>query len=306
MSVLLFLSVLFVNGDAPQKSAAQKYTIYPDGSSEKTTLVKVVEDFIKRDVVFLGEEHDNTVGHNFQLDAIRALHKKRPDIVISMEQFERDTQGMLNDYLKGRMGEADFLKKSRPWKNYKEHYRAIIEFAKENKIDVIASNVPRSIASLISKGKEPSQQEKLFCPRETSAPKDKYWEIFVDVMGSHLGAGEEGAMERFYRSQCCKDDGMAEAITDYLDTHPHRKPLVIHLCGKFHSDYGLGTAQRVLMRKPLLHIGVVTMESVEDLEKVEFKELKDRGHYAVIVPKEKKKKKPTAITKTSGKIEAKK
>lgn len=296
MSVLLFVSVFFVNVDV-----ARNYTLYRVGTSEKTTLEKVVEDFAKRDVVFLGEEHDNTVGHQFQMDVIRALHKKRPDIVISMEQFERDVQGILNDYFKGRLSEADFLKKSRPWKNYKQHYRAVIEFAKENKIDVIASNIPRSIAKIISEGKEPSRQEKLFCPRETSAPKDKYWEIFVDVMGSHVGADEEGAMERFYRSQCCKDDGMAEAITDYLVTHPHRKPLVIHLCGKFHSDYGLGTAQRVLMRKPLLHIGVVTMESAEDPAKVKLDELKGRGHYAVIVPKEKKKKKPKVKAKTKTK-----
>jgi len=306
MSVLLFFAVLLVNDDSTQKDVAHSYSLYDVKTSKKTALAKIVDDFAQRDVIFLGEEHDNSVGHRFQLEAIRALHKKRSDIVISMEQFERDTQGMVDDFLKGRMSEVEFLKKSRPWKNYKQHYRAIIMFAKENKIDVIASNVPRSIASLISKGEKPSRQEKIFCPRETSAPKDRYWDIFVGVMGSHGGTGQKGAMERFYRSQCCKDDGMAEAITDYLDTHPHRKPLMIHLCGKFHSDYGLGTAQRVLLRKPLLHIGVVTMESVEDPTKVKLDELKDRGHYAVVVPKEKKKKKAKVVTKTAAKVETKK
>lgn len=281
--LLVFLAVLLPASPTPE--------IRSQSNGKTLTVEQLAEDLAKRDVVFLGEEHDNTAGHTLQLQIIRALHKLRPDLVISMEQFERDTQGALDDYLKGRIDEAAFLKQSRPWSNYKKHYRAIVEFAREKKLDVIAANVPRRIAKDVSNGKQPTRADAQFCPRTTTAPKDRYWELFVEVMQSHGGAGKPGAMERFYKSQCCKDDAMAEAITDYLVQHPHRKPLVVHLCGKFHSDYGLGTAMRVLTRKTLLHVGVVTMEAADDVGKVKFADWKDRAHFALLVPQEKRKKK---------------
>lgn len=287
MSVLLLMTVLI-----PSPTPADAGCVF-DLSSGKTVDVRALAaELSRRDVVFLGEEHDNTVGHRMQLEIIQSLHKLRPDLVVSMEQFERDTQGCLNDYLKGRIDENVFLKQSRPWKNYTRHYRPIVEFARENKLDVIASNIPRPIAALISKGKEPSLQDRMFCPRVSTAPKDRYWELFVETMGAHGGTSKPGTMERYYKSQCAKDDAMAESITDYLAKHSHRKPLVVHLCGKFHSDYGQGTALRVLTRKPLLQTGVVTMEATADGSKTKIDDFKPRGHFLLVVPKEPSAKKP--------------
>ena len=281
--ILMLLAVL------PPTSAPE---IHSRETGKSVTVAQLAVDLAKRNVIFLGEEHDNTAGHKLQLQILQALHKLRPDLVVSMEQFERDTQGVLDDYLKGRIDEPAFLKQARPWSNYRKHYRAIVEFAREKKLDVIASNVPRRIARVIAKGEEPPRADAMFCPRTTTAPKDRYWELFVDVMTSHGGTGKPKEMERYYKSQCCKDDAMAEAVTDYLTRHPHRKPLIVHLCGKFHSDYGLGTAMRVLTRRPLLHIGVVTMEAVDDVSKVKNADWRDRAHFALIVPKEKSRKKP--------------
>jgi uncharacterized iron-regulated protein len=281
---LFFLIAAFVPTTSP--------VIFDLSTGSAVDVKTMAAELARRDVVFLGEDHDNTVGHRLQLEIIQSLYKLRPDLVISMEQFERDTQGVLNDFLKGRIDEKTFLKQSRPWKNYKKHYRPIVEFARENKLDVIAANVPRPIASLIAAGKEPSLADRAFCPRVTTAPKDRYRELFVEVMNSHGGTTKPESMELYYKSQCCKDDAMAESITDYLTRHPHRKPLIVHLCGKFHSDYGLGTALRVQTRKPLLQTGVVTMEPTEDCTKVKADEFKSRGHYLLVVPKEANKQKP--------------
>lgn len=287
--------MLLVAAVIPSTSQGGSSVVFDLSNAKAVDVQSLAAELARRDVVFLGEEHDNTAGHRLQLEIIQALHKLRPDLVVSMEQFERDTQGCLDDYLKGRIDEGAFLKQSRPWKNYRRHYRPFVEFARENKLDVIASNVPRPIAKLISAGQEPSLADRMYCPRVTTAPKDRYWELFVEVMSAHAGTNKPDAMERFYKSQCCKDDTMAESITDYLAKHSHRKPLVVHLCGKFHCDYGQGTAIRVLTRKPLLQTGVVTMESVEDVSKAKPAELKSRGHYVLVVPKEPKKKKPAKV-----------
>ena len=283
MSVLLFLAAL-----AQKTSQADSPVILDLSTGRSIGVQMLAADLARRDIVFLGEEHDNSAGHRQQLQIIKALHKIRKDVVISLEQFERDTQGALDDYLKGRIDEHAFLKQARPWKNYRRHYRPIVEFARENKLDVIASNLPRPIAKLISSGKRPSLSDRQFCPRATSAPKDRYWELFVDVMKSHGGTNKPGALENYYRAQCCKDDAMAESITDYLAAHPHRKPLVVHLCGKFHSDYGQGTALRVLLRQPLLQTAVISMEPAKDRSKVRAAEFKSRAHYLLVVPQEPK------------------
>ena len=54
---------------------------------------------------------------------------------------------------------------------------------------------------------------------------------------------------------------MAESIVDHL-ANSDGEPLVVHICGKFHSDSRLGTVARVAERDPSLRIGVVTMESM--------------------------------------------
>jgi hypothetical protein len=100
-----------------------------------------------------------------------------------------------------------------------------------------------------------------------------------------------------YEAQCLKDDTMAESIVGYLNARPYRRPLVVHVNGKFHSDYGLGTVSRVLARRPLTRTAVITMESMDlanrDAKKVQ--EVLGRAHYALIVQAEAKKPMPTAV-----------
>src|SRR5262249_6931019 len=121
-----------------------------------------------------------------------------------------------------------------------------------------------------------------FMPRATTAPLDRYWELFSETMKGHPGA--EGAVERMYRAQCAKDDAMAEGVADYLATNPHRQPLVIHCNGNFHSDYGLGTAARLAQRAPLAQAAVVSMIAVPDVARADVTNERMRAHYLLVVP----------------------
>ena len=121
-----------------------------------------------------------------------------------------------------------------------------------------------------------------FLPRLTTAPLDRYWELFAKEMKGHPGA--DGAMERMYRAQCAKDDAMAEAIANYLGTNPHRQPLVIQCNGSFHSDYGLGTATRLASRTPLAQLAIITMLAVPDVAKADVTDACKKAHYLLVVP----------------------
>lgn len=225
----------------------------------RVSLEDLVADVSTYDVVFLGEEHDNDVGHLQQLLILKMLHSEHPALVLSMEMFERDVQETLDDYLAGTIDEEEFLADSRPWGNYRTHYRPLVEYAKKHGLRVIAANVPRSLAGKVSSEGVEAVVGDPHAARQTSAPKDEYWTAFQAAMEGHGGV-DETTIYRYYQSQCLKDDTMAEAIVDVIQASDP-PPFVVHVNGKFHSDARLGTAARVSWRMPSLRIAVVSMDT---------------------------------------------
>jgi uncharacterized iron-regulated protein len=285
---LLFLSVPFVADARSEEPAFAPFLVRIQDETEVS-----IPDFAKlasgTDVLVLGEEHDSDGAHQLQLEIIQELINSGQNIAISMEMFERDCQGALNEYLADRIDEPTFLKKSRPWKNYADHYRPIIELAKQHRLPVIASNTPRNIASKVSKGESIESSLSPFHARKTSAGKDLYWENFINAMKGHGGMEDSDAGRLFFEAQCLKDDTMAESITDFLATHSHRPVLVVHLCGKFHSDYGLGTVSRILTRNTLTRVTVVSTERLDE-RNVDIDDVIGRAHYVMVVPQNVEKK----------------
>ncbi|HEV8066303.1 MAG TPA: ChaN family lipoprotein [Planctomycetaceae bacterium] len=257
---------------------APAYRLIHSRTGKELTLMELADELAMRDVVYFGELHDNVAGHQVYAQLAKLLANRRPDFVLSMEMFERDVQGVVNDYLRGRIDEAAFLRHSRPWKEYARDYRPLVELTRERKLDVIAGNLPRPVAGKVA-SKEGSMSP--FLPRATTAPLDRYWDLFGEAMKGHPGA--DGAVERMYRAQCAKDDAMAEGIADYLATNPHRQPLVIHCNGNFHSDYGLGTAARVAQRAPLAQAAIISMIAVPDVARADVTNDRKRAHYLLIV-----------------------
>lgn len=293
-SLCLILSQLTVN-------PTPTFRIIHARTGNELTLSQLADELATKDVVYFGELHDNVVGHEAYAELARLIVDRRSDTVLSMEMFERDTQGVLNDYLRDRIDETAFLKHSRPWKDYARDYRPLVELAKARKLDVVAGNLPRSVASKVA-SKEGSTSP--FLPRRTSAPIDRYWELFVEAMKDHPNS--DGAVERMYRSQCAKDDAMAEGIADYLSANPHRDPLVIHCNGNFHSDYGLGTAARVAQRVPMAQQAIITMIAVPDVTKADLSSHRKKGHYLLVAPKPPEKPKAEPATPGPAKTAEKK
>jgi uncharacterized iron-regulated protein len=159
-------------------------------------------------------------------------------------------------------------------------------------MDVLAANIPRPVAAKYVSSDNPIAP---FKPRSTSAPQDRYWDLFKESMKQHPGMASGGPpVEGMYRAQCAKDDAMAESIAEYLESHPHRKPLVVHRCGNFHCDYGLGTVARLLQREPLLQVGVVSMAAVTDVNHPDLAKQLRKAHYLLPVPAVAKKDEPKA------------
>ena len=257
-------------------------------SDHSKSVGEVATALAQADVVVLGEQHDSDAVHRTHQELLRALHGRRPNLVLAMEMFERDVQTVLLQYVSGLIDEETFLAKARPWPNYKTDYRPFIEFAKQNSLVVLAANAPRPLATKVSKEGVASVAGNPDVARETTAPEDEYWDAFVTTMGTHGGMLGEDAMKRFYAAQCLKDDTMAESIVDYLKERKERgdHPLVVLVCGQFHSDYRRGTVARIQSRMPAADIRVLSSEAVEDLHANTYESNRAVADYVVVVEKQ--------------------
>jgi uncharacterized iron-regulated protein len=238
------------------------------------------------DVLFLGEQHDDPGTHRLEAATLEGLARRRGNIVVAMEMFERDVQPLLDNYLAGQAQEHDFYTGSRPWPRYITDYRPLVELARSSKWPVIASDVPRRLASLVSRRglkiilDSISATDRAFAAHDVICPHDDYFARFAKTMAdmpSHSGdstkesAAEKAAtIERIYQAQCIKDETMGESVANAYTAAPPRA-LVVHVNGAFHSDYGLGTAERVKRRLPGNRVVVVSFVPMKDLDKVDEK-----------------------------------
>ena len=249
----------------------------------RVDLEQMADHLAGYDVVFLGEEHDNDVGHRLQLELTELLLERRGELVVSLEQFERDAQDQLDLYLRGAIDEQRFLANARPWGNYAEHYRPVVELARERGLKVVAANAYRPLASRVSKQGLASVAGDPRVAAWVDAGPGAYRDKFTALMGGH--AESMGArMGRFFAAQCLKDDTMAESIARLFPPGDPDPPLVVHWCGRFHSDEYLGTVERLARRRGNLSLAVVSMVSEGSQTRELTEEERGLGDYVWLVP----------------------
>jgi uncharacterized iron-regulated protein len=245
----------------------------------------------RADVVFLGEQHNDPGTHRLQLGVLEGVARRRTGpVVLALEMFERDAQAVLDSYLAGTLDEPTFLAGARPWPNYAADYRPLVEFARERNWPVVAGNVPRRLAQVVSRRGLAAvdslpEADRALIAAQLSCPRDEYWTRFRDVMGDMSGHGMQITPEqatamawRMYEAQCVKDETMGEAIAQAVAAH---NTLVVHANGSFHSDYRLGTADRAKKRLPRARISVVSFVPVADLDAADGKSRRKLGDYVV-------------------------
>jgi uncharacterized iron-regulated protein len=129
----------------------------------------------KTAVVLLGELHTDVDHHNWQLHTLAALHGRGGNIVIGFEAFPRRLQSVLNDWVEGKLTDQAFLKASewgQVWGYDAGFYMPLFQFARLNRIPMIALNVERSLVARVGReGWEavpPSEREGLSDPAPAS------------------------------------------------------------------------------------------------------------------------------------------
>ena len=228
------------------------------------------------DVLFFGEEHNDSVAHYLQFEILKEFYNTFGDrSTLSMEMFESDCQMVLDEYLQGLIREKNFIKEARAWSNYR-NYRPMIEFAKENKLKVIAANAPARYVNMASrKGlnslNELSESAKAFLP---PLPYDTatgaYYEKFSSLMSDSKNEGAKSKKDstsktksmapngprHVLHSQSLWDASMAYSISKVFVKNADAK--VLQLNGRFHSDEGFGIVTQLKKYNPKLRILIIS------------------------------------------------
>ena len=291
---LLAIILLGLSLSTFAQSSYTPHRVYDTKHKRFTDFEAMAAELAKADVVFFGEQHDDTATHRLEIALLEGIARRRPNVIVALEMFERDTQKLIDDYLSNKITEAEFLKDSRPWKNYQPDYKPLIEFAKAKGWKVIAGNIPRRYASVVFKGgleavDKLSETERKLIAQKFSCPTDDYFKRFKETMSDHPGDTspkmDEALIGKMYQAQCVKDETMAESIATAAQASP--QALVIHYNGAFHSDFHLGTAARAKQRLSKSNVKVVSALPVENLDSVTPDNDKKRGDYLIFTLKPK-------------------
>jgi uncharacterized iron-regulated protein len=244
----LFLLLVFLFSGYYNTTQAQQYKIYSTAKQQQISIADIISDMRKADVLFFGEEHDDSTGHAVEYVILKGLVQKYPGkVALSMEMFETDCQTVLNEYLKGYIREKSLISDARTWPNYTD-YRPMVELAKLEGLPVIAANSPARYTHMATANGLNSLRQldstglSYLPPLPIDTATGAYHKKFTDLMG-----GEMPGMH-MYQAQNLWDATMAWSIAKFSKAHPAFK--IMHINGGFHSEEKLGTVSQLKKYAP--------------------------------------------------------
>ncbi len=240
------------------------YVMY-NSKGKKVSYKKMIKVLKGADVLLFGEYHNNPISHWLQLEVTKDLDQSR-DLVLGAEMIEADNQDELDQYLKGEIDAKAFDTLARLWPNYYTDYAPLVDYAKDNKLQFVAANVPRRYASMVYHGgfdtlNTLSDEEKSWIA-PLPIPYDKNLPGYVkmiEMMGGHGG-------DNLPKAQAIKDATMAHFILKYFKAGQ----LFIHYNGTYHSDDYEGIQWYLKKQNPELNcktISTVSQANVKQLAK---------------------------------------
>lgn len=260
-------------GFSQDKKAYQLF----DAKGKKTTYKKLLKASEKSELVLFGEYHDNPISHWLQLELTQDLHKIK-SLVLGAEMIERDNQKELNQYLSGEINQKAFDTLARLWNNYKTDYKPLVDFAKENKLKFIATNIPRRYASMVYRGGFEALDTLSASQKDWIVPLPVKYDASLSQYQKMLEMAQGHGGDNLPKAQAIKDATMGCSILQ--NSEPNS--IFIHYHGSYHSDFYEGIYWYVKQEKPEMKIVTIATVSQQDLSKLE-KEHIGRADFILVV-----------------------
>jgi len=252
------------------------FVIY-NSNGKKVSYKKMMKHLVKSDVVLFGEYHNNPISHWLQLEVTTNLNNSR-ELILGAEMIEADNQTPLNDYLSGKINRKGLDTLARLWGNYKTDYAPLVDFAKENQLPFIATNVPRRYASMVYKKGMNSLDSLTAGEKAWMAPLPFPFDIELPTYKAILDMMGDNPNPDFVKAQAIKDATMAHFIlANYKANH-----LFIHFNGAYHSDFYEGILWYLKGENEDLNYATMTTVSQDNINKL-LAENKNRADFIICV-----------------------
>lgn len=235
-SIAVLVLMVLSMSDAFAGSAALRLK-----DSKEVAFETMIDDAATARAIFIGEVHDNTFHHSMQLDVVRALHQRKAGMAIGLEMFQTDSQQALDDWVAGKLTEEQFKLLYAPnWSFGWELYRDIFLFARDNRIPMVALNIPKQIVSKVARQGFASlsdEDRKNLPPGISCELKSTYTRLLEMAFGrvfKHLA--KQSNFTNFCEAQTLRNSGMAWNLEHYQKKNPDR--IIVAIAGIWHAVKG--------------------------------------------------------------------
>ena len=258
---------------APQSAVGTAPPAAPDNAPPSTKVVdlrtlpdltSIIPQLAENRVVFVGEAHTEYAHHLNQLAIIRGVHERHPDMAIGMEYFQHPFQKDLDAYSAGKLTDTELLANTQYFKRWGYDFRLyepILKYAKDNRIPLVALNVPSEIVQKVGRSglSALTEQERAEIPQSLDRSSKAYRAFLESVFKDHPHA-KDAQFETFFDVQLLWDEGMADRAARYLEDHSSRTLVV--LAGSDHVRSGFGIPDRLTRRLPVSR--VIVLNGLDD------------------------------------------
>ena len=278
----------------------KNYKIYCVKTGKEVTLKDIAVDMKNYDVLFFGEEHNDSVTHFLEKSMLEQLFEVYgSNITLSMEMFDRDAQEVMNEYLQGDIKEKFLIKDARCWSNYKD-YRPMIEMAKTNHLAVVCANAPTRYTNLAGRKGQgalnslPQEAKAWIAPLPYDTASGKYYEKLMNLT-SHDASPTLPTSDTTLKpttpvvsmggfnlilAQSLWDATMAYSIADYLRHAKDKK--VMQVNGRFHSDERFAVVAQLKKYNPKLKTLVISATTDDAFPTIDWHQYEQIADYIII------------------------
>ena len=263
------------------RACARPGTWLDPATGEAIASAPLMAALARRQVVLLGESHDNPEHHRWQLQMLAALHALKPELVVGFEMFPRRVQPALDRWAAGTTDTREFLKQSEwreVWRFDPDLYLPLFHFVRQNRLPMIALNIDRALVSRVGReGWEAIPADQRGGLSDPAAPGVAYLKdlALIFLMKQRLGIGatkrpadktetnaeedtppseaeiaavtESEGFKRFVAAQLTWDRAMAEALAEALAEARRKRPgsLAVGVLGQGHIQFGHGVPHQL-------------------------------------------------------------
>ncbi len=294
---LLFICPLFFTAlNAQEKLSEANYRVYSVKQGKEVSLKEITADMDNYDVLFFGEEHNDSVTHFLEQSMFRLMQAKYGDkLALSMEMFDRDVQTVMDEYLSGAIREKNFTKDARVWSNYRD-YKPMVEFAKEKGLYVICANAPSRYTNIAGRKGQDSLKllsktaKQYFAPLPYKIATGDYYNKLMEMSGHTVSPTKDTAKPKapamsmgnfdLITAQSLWDATMAYSIARYYKKHKDHK--IMQVNGRFHSDQGFAVAAQLANYNKKIKRLIISTGSDDAFPNINWADHKKDGDYIII------------------------